>query len=94
LEQKYNSSALTIQIGNTQGQQLVIQSITVATVNATALNGDTTLSAGESSVIEATGLNCGTAGDKYTDTAVIITFDTVGGISGKTDSGTISGVCA
>jgi hypothetical protein len=92
LDQKYAATTLTLSLANTQGKKVLVTGITVAGAGTMT---NTTLNTGESAVIDVTGAaSCGAAGDKYSDLAVVINYDIVGGIAGHTDSGTISGVCA
>jgi len=95
LEQKYSDTTLDLRIGNTQGQKVSVTGITLGTGSIAAA---VELNPGEAKVITSTGVDVcgddGTPGQKYVDKLVVITYDTVGGITNKTDSGTISGVCS
>ncbi|MFH1779519.1 MAG: hypothetical protein ABH803_00035 [Candidatus Micrarchaeota archaeon] len=99
LDQKYAATALSLQFGNTVGSTINITAVSVGGTVTTIADDDGTFSAGMSAgttaTFELTGApSCGTAGDKYSDVAVIFTYTNLrSGITGKTDSGTISGAC-
>lgn len=90
LDQKYATTILTFRIGNTMGQKVTITGISIDGVAGSVTATD--LVAGEAKTIDFTVASCGTAGDKYTDKAVVINYDSA--ITNKTDAGIISGVCS
>ncbi len=93
LDQKYNSTTLTLSLANTQGKAVLITGVNVSGTFVDIT--DVPLNAGVSALIVVDPVvDCGAIGVKYSDKTVIIGYDIVGGIAGHQDSGTISGVCA
>ncbi len=93
LDQRYNSTTLSLVLGNSVGQNIYVTDISVAGTSGTV--GDANIAAGGQTTFTVTAVgDCGVAGSSY-DTAVTITYtNNKTGLAGKTSSGTLKGTCA